>query len=86
MKDLKPAKAAATKTTGKVEPKAASIDDVIEKALSNGDITEYETLVGFLSMLNEDSSIVDCVFFQSLYSAQHKQRAIRKEGDANGFI
>jgi|TARA_Y100000294_G_C8250786_1_gene214707 hypothetical protein len=59
---------------------------IYEVSLSSGDITEYETLEGFLSMLNEDSSINDSVFFQSLYSAQHRQRAIRKEGDANGSI
>ena len=59
---------------------------IYEVSLSNGDITEYETLENLLSMLNEDNDIDNSCFFQSLYSAQHKQRAIRKEGDANGSI
>ena len=56
---------------------------IYEVSLSSGEITEYETLESLLSMLNEDSSIDDSVFFQlpPLYSAQQKQRAIRKEKD-----
>ena len=52
---------------------------IYEVNLSSGNITEYETLESLLSMLNEDNSIDDSVFFQSLYSAQHKQKAIREE-------
>ena len=51
---------------------------IYEVNLSSGDITEYETLESLLSMLNEDNSIDNSVFFQSVYSAQHKQKAIRK--------
>jgi hypothetical protein len=51
---------------------------IYEVNLSNGNIDEYETLENLLSMLNEDNSIDDSIFFQSLYSAKHKQKIIRE--------
>ena len=51
---------------------------IYEVNLSNGNIDKYETLEDLLSMLNEDNSIDDSIFFQSLYSAKHKQKIIKE--------
>ena len=51
---------------------------IYKVSLSSGEITEYESLEKFLNMLNEDNDVDNSCFFQSLYSAKHKQRIIKE--------
>ena len=51
---------------------------IFEVNFDSGDIMEYESLENFLNMLNEDNGIDNSCFFQSLYSAKHKQKIIRE--------